>query len=116
MDKFLFPADFVILVMEEDDKVLIILGKPFLATGKSQINVQEGELKLRVQGDEVMFHVFQAMKHLNDETNDDIIEPSHKESMHGECKDTIVVVKKEKDIKKGAKEVNGVGENIFHPP
>ena len=48
VDKFLFPTDFVILNMEEDDKVPIILGRPFLAIGKAQINVQEGELKLRV--------------------------------------------------------------------
>ena len=56
--KFIFPADFVILNMEEDDTFPIILGRPFLAMGKAQINVQEGELKLRVQGDEVTFHVF----------------------------------------------------------
>ena len=37
--KFLFLADFVILGMEEDDTVPIILSRPFLATGKAQINV-----------------------------------------------------------------------------
>ena len=46
--KFIFPAYFVILDMAEDDKVPIILGRPFLAMRKAQINVQEGELKLRV--------------------------------------------------------------------
>ena len=56
--KFVLPTDFIILDMEEDDSVPIILGRPFLATGKAQINVQEGELKLRVQGDEITFHVF----------------------------------------------------------
>ena len=66
VDKFLFLEYFVILDMEEDDKVPIILSRPFLATGKAQINVQEGELKLRVQGDEVTFNVFQATKHLDD--------------------------------------------------
>ena len=35
VDKFLFPTNFVILDMEEDDKVPIILGRPFLATGKA---------------------------------------------------------------------------------
>ena len=45
---FILPAHFVILDMEEDDTVPIILGRPFLATGKAEINVQEGELKLRV--------------------------------------------------------------------
>ena len=55
--KFVFPADFVILDIEEDDSVPIILGRTFLATGKAQIKVQESELKLRVQGDENTFHV-----------------------------------------------------------
>ena len=50
VDKFLFLTDFVISDIEEDDTVPIILGRPFLAIGKAQINVQEGELKLRVQG------------------------------------------------------------------
>ena len=35
VDKFIFPTDFVILDMEEYDKVHIILGRPFLATGKA---------------------------------------------------------------------------------
>ena len=33
--KFIFPVDFVILDMEENDTVPIILGQPFLATGKA---------------------------------------------------------------------------------
>ena len=121
VDKFLFPSDFVILDKEEDDKVSIILGRPFLATRKGQINVQEGELKLRVQGDEVTFHAFRATKHPDDETNGDIIESNHKESMHGDlvnCKDMISAVKKEKDkdIKKDTKGIDGVGNSIFHSP
>ncbi|KAK8536037.1 hypothetical protein V6N12_012699 [Hibiscus sabdariffa] len=32
--KFVFPADFLILDCEEDHKAPIILGRPFLATGK----------------------------------------------------------------------------------
>ena len=34
VDKFLFLTDFVILDMEEDDKVPIILGRPFLTASK----------------------------------------------------------------------------------
>ena len=37
--KFVLPTNFVILDMEEDDSVPITLGRPFLATGKAQINV-----------------------------------------------------------------------------
>ncbi|KAM6569265.1 hypothetical protein CsatB_017250 [Cannabis sativa] len=56
--KFIFPADFLILDMEEDSTIPIILGRPFLATGRALIDVQKGELKLRVQDEEVDFNVF----------------------------------------------------------
>ncbi|XP_062086212.1 uncharacterized protein LOC133792325 [Humulus lupulus] len=46
----------------EDADVPIILGRPFLATGQALIDVQKGELKLRVQGDEVVFNVFKIMR------------------------------------------------------
>ena len=113
VDKFLFPADFVILDMEEDDTVPIILGRPFLDTGKAQINVQEGELKLIVQGDEVMFHVFKATKHQDDEPNDDIQECHPKEIMQGD-----VVTYKDKPIatQKKTKRVEGEEDKIFHFP
>ena len=63
VDKFIFPADFIVLDMEEDKEIPIILGRPFLATGRAMIDVQRGELKLRVQEDEVKFNVFEAMRH-----------------------------------------------------
>ncbi|XP_062103934.1 uncharacterized protein LOC133815063 [Humulus lupulus] len=64
VDKFINSADFIVLDMEEDVNVLIILGRPFLATDQALIDVQNGELKLRVQGDEVVFNVFKEMAYL----------------------------------------------------
>ena len=63
VDKFIFPADFIVLDMEEDKEIPIILGRPFLATGRAMIDVQRGELKLRVQEEEVKFNVFEAVRH-----------------------------------------------------
>ncbi|XP_070039606.1 uncharacterized protein [Nicotiana tomentosiformis] len=42
--KFILLADFVILDCEVDYEVPIILGKPFLATGKALCDVKAGEL------------------------------------------------------------------------
>ncbi|XP_022863452.1 uncharacterized protein LOC111383569 [Olea europaea var. sylvestris] len=39
VDKFNFPADFVVLDMEEDQEIPLILGRPFLATGRALIDV-----------------------------------------------------------------------------
>ncbi|KAL8134915.1 hypothetical protein AgCh_009793 [Apium graveolens] len=48
VDKLIFPADFIILDFEEDKKIPIILGRPFLATGRTMINVQKRELTMKV--------------------------------------------------------------------
>ncbi|XP_075499157.1 uncharacterized protein LOC142537531 [Primulina tabacum] len=63
VDKFIFPVDFVVLDMEEDIEMPLILGRPFLATGKALIDVQEGKLRLRVGEEEITFDVFNALKH-----------------------------------------------------
>ncbi|KAL0417452.1 UNVERIFIED_CONTAM: Retrovirus-related Pol polyprotein from transposon.6 [Sesamum radiatum] len=39
--KFVIPVDFVVLDMEEDANTPLILGRPFLATGKALIDVQK---------------------------------------------------------------------------
>ncbi|XP_061366855.1 uncharacterized protein LOC133309991 [Gastrolobium bilobum] len=37
IDKFIFPADFVILDMQEDAEIPLLLGRPFLATARAMI-------------------------------------------------------------------------------
>ncbi|XP_022860538.1 uncharacterized protein LOC111381062 [Olea europaea var. sylvestris] len=64
VDKFIFPVDFVVLDMEEDEKVPLILGRPFLATGRALIDVQEGNLTLRVNEEQVTFNIHQEKKAL----------------------------------------------------
>ncbi|KAL0400141.1 UNVERIFIED_CONTAM: hypothetical protein Sradi_2357400 [Sesamum radiatum] len=61
--KFVIPVDFVVLDMEEDANTPLILGRPFLATGKALIDVQKGQLTLRINDEEVIFNVFKAIKH-----------------------------------------------------
>ena len=63
VDKFIFPADFIVLDMEEDKEIPIILGRPFLVIGRAMIDVQRGELKLRVHEDEVKFNVLEDVRH-----------------------------------------------------
>ncbi|KAL5550547.1 hypothetical protein UlMin_000723 [Ulmus minor] len=46
--------------------VPIILGRPFLATRRTLIDVQKGELTMRVQDEQVTFNVFQATKFPSD--------------------------------------------------
>ena len=63
VNKFIFPPDFIVLDMEENKDIPIILGRPFLATGRAMIDVPKGEHKLRMQDDEVRFSIFNAVRH-----------------------------------------------------
>ena len=49
VDKFYFPADFIVLDMEEDSNIPFMFGRPFLAKGRTLIDVKKGELILWVQ-------------------------------------------------------------------
>ena len=61
--KFIFPLDFVIMKMEEDTQVPLLLGRPFLATGVTLIDVQKGELALRVGNEVVHFNLNKSLEH-----------------------------------------------------
>ncbi|XP_019225200.1 PREDICTED: uncharacterized protein LOC109206791 [Nicotiana attenuata] len=60
--KFVFPADFVILDCQVDEEIPIILGRPFLATGRALIDCETEELKMRLKNEEVIFNVQQSMR------------------------------------------------------
>nr|GEW74138.1 reverse transcriptase domain-containing protein [Tanacetum cinerariifolium] len=55
--KFIFSADFIILQMEEDDKVPLILGRPFLHTADAIIRVKHKELNLGVGDDRIILNI-----------------------------------------------------------
>ncbi|GJW80310.1 reverse transcriptase domain-containing protein [Tanacetum coccineum] len=67
--KFVFPADFVILQMEDDDKIPLILGRPFLHNADAIIQVKNKELNLGVGEDRITFLIDKAMQHSH--SNDD---------------------------------------------
>ncbi|KAJ9541848.1 hypothetical protein OSB04_028354 [Centaurea solstitialis] len=66
VDKFIFPTDFIIIDCEVDKDVPIILGRPFLAIGRTLIDVQKGELTMRVQDQKVTFNVLDSLRYPDD--------------------------------------------------
>ncbi|KAG8486279.1 hypothetical protein CXB51_019676 [Gossypium anomalum] len=53
INKFIFLVDFVVLDIEEDSITPLILGRPFLATVRTIIDVGTGELTLRVRDETI---------------------------------------------------------------
>ncbi|XP_070054937.1 uncharacterized protein [Nicotiana tomentosiformis] len=65
IDKFILPIDFVILDCEVDYEVLVILGRPFLATGNALVDVEDGKLTFWVGDEKVVFYVCKSMRQPN---------------------------------------------------
>ena len=61
--KFIFLMDFIIMKIEEDNQVPLLLGRPFLETGAALIDVQKGELTLRVGNEAVYFNLNRSLEH-----------------------------------------------------
>lgn len=58
---FIFPADFMILNYEVDFEVPIILGRPFLAMGRALFDIELGQMKFKLNDEQVIFNVYQSM-------------------------------------------------------
>ena len=67
--KFIFPVDFVIMQLEEDTQIHLLLGRPFIATRAALIDVQKGELTLRVGDEAVHFNINRSLEHPNVEAD-----------------------------------------------
>lgn len=89
VDQFILPADFIILDMEEAEipgrDLPLILGRPFMATAGTKIDVKSGLLTMTVQGITVEFQVFEALKKpmdLYDCFRVEVVDPIIKKNIH----------------------------------
>uniref|UniRef100_A0A1S3ZGK5 Reverse transcriptase RNase H-like domain-containing protein n=1 Tax=Nicotiana tabacum TaxID=4097 RepID=A0A1S3ZGK5_TOBAC len=57
-----------------DEEIPIILGRPFLATGRALIDCETGELKMRLNDEEVIFNVQQSMRKPSKYANCSLVE------------------------------------------
>ncbi|KAA3468737.1 protein kinase 2B, chloroplastic-like [Gossypium australe] len=65
IDKFVFPVDFVVLDMDEDNAIPLILGRPFLAIARTKIDVDVGELILCVGDETITLQALDSTRTLN---------------------------------------------------
>ena len=62
VESFIFPNDFVILDCEVDFEVSIILGRPFLATGRALVDMEKRHIKFRSNNEEATFNICRTMR------------------------------------------------------
>ncbi|XP_044511506.1 uncharacterized protein LOC123229651 [Mangifera indica] len=69
VNELIFPADFYVLDMEDDNSsksVPILLGRPFLKTSRTKIDVSEGTLTMEFDGEVIRFNIYEAMRFPSD--------------------------------------------------
>ena len=62
VESFIFLEDFVILDCEFDFEVPIILGRPFLATGRALVDMEKRQMKFWLNNEEVTFNICRYMR------------------------------------------------------
>ncbi|KAL4276573.1 hypothetical protein AHAS_Ahas20G0220700 [Arachis hypogaea] len=67
---YFLPTNFVILEIEESHLHPIILGRPFLATARALIDVERGELILRIHDEQLAFNVFKPSQEADQESKE----------------------------------------------
>uniref|UniRef100_A0A1U7VQV2 Uncharacterized protein LOC104216411 n=1 Tax=Nicotiana sylvestris TaxID=4096 RepID=A0A1U7VQV2_NICSY len=91
VDKFVFPVDFIVLEMEENTEVPLILGRPFLATGRAIIDVHQGQLILRVDEERVIFDMQKMIKFPENESSSSCFQIDLLDDLVDEFKDNQLI-------------------------
>ena len=115
--KFVFPVDFIILDMEEDSQVPLLLGRPFLATGATLIDIQKGVLTLRVGEEAVAFNLIKSMQNIDiDKENCNVIDDvyTYNPDVHNDCNAQISINEKEINSQYIEDDYSDCPYNSFH--
>ncbi|XP_039067585.1 uncharacterized protein LOC120213542 [Hibiscus syriacus] len=99
VNELVFPTDFYVLDMQENDSsksTSILLGRPFLKTARTKIDVDDGTLTMEFDGEIIKFNIYDAMRCPSDVSSIfvmDFIDPLAQETFDqnedDELKDTL---------------------------
>ncbi|KAL2242611.1 UNVERIFIED_CONTAM: Retrovirus-related Pol polyprotein from transposon 17.6 [Sesamum indicum] len=69
VNELVFPADFYVLDMREENSpnsTSILLGRPFLKTARTKIDVHSGSLTMEFDGEIIRFNIYESMRYPTD--------------------------------------------------
>ncbi|XP_026378253.1 uncharacterized protein LOC113272661 [Papaver somniferum] len=72
VNQLIVPADFVVLEMDSgsDASIPLLLGRPFMKTAKTVIDVDNGTLTMEFDDEKICFNIFGAMRYPSDVYSD----------------------------------------------
>nr|KAJ0222679.1 hypothetical protein LSAT_V11C200054720 [Lactuca sativa] len=81
VNQLVFPTDFYVIDLDEkvsSKSALILLGRPFLKTARTKIDVYAGSLTMEFDGETISFNIYDAMRYPSDVSSlyfVDVVEP-----------------------------------------
>ncbi|XP_052623257.1 uncharacterized protein LOC128128409 [Lactuca sativa] len=81
VNQLVFPADFYVIDLDEQvssKSTLILIGRPFLKTARTKIDVYAGSLTMEFDGETISFNIYDAMRYPSDVSSlyfVDVVEP-----------------------------------------
>ncbi|KAH6817707.1 hypothetical protein C2S51_001310 [Perilla frutescens var. frutescens] len=118
VNDLIFSMDFYIVDMDDSfsaHRSLILLGRPFMKTVRTKIDVDKGMLSFEFDGDIVIFNIFEAMKHVEDpkalymadivdQSVDDFVENNFREDrleqvLFGGLTETAAITEEDEEIR-----------------
>nr|XP_027118936.1 uncharacterized protein LOC113736246 [Coffea arabica] len=94
-----FPTDFYVLDIDDDhspDPSPLLLGRPFMSTAQTKIDVNRGTLSMKFDGEIVHFNIFDTMKYPSNSNFNSIfsvsaVDPAVREVFETVCRDELEV-------------------------
>ncbi|XP_052623845.1 uncharacterized protein LOC128129254 [Lactuca sativa] len=99
VNQLVFSADFYVIDLDEQvssKSALILLGRPFLKTARTKIDVYAGSLTMEFDGETISFNIYDAMRYPSDVSSlyfVDVVEPITQELFelsNGDMLETIL--------------------------
>ncbi|KAM2523479.1 hypothetical protein PS1_030296 [Malus domestica] len=126
VNHLIFPADFYVLEMDESDhtpSLPILLGRPFMKTARTKIDVFNGTLTMEFDGEVINFNLSDSMKFPSENHSCfsiDIIDSLAQDHFDNLKDDTLELViaqgKNMKNIETATKETHGLHEDSIAVP
>jgi len=63
----IFPADFVVMDIEEDAAIPVILDRPFMFTASCMVDMGKKKLEMSLENQQIRFHIFNEGRELMDQ-------------------------------------------------
>ncbi|CAN6542453.1 unnamed protein product [Malus baccata var. baccata] len=126
VNHLIFPADFYVLEMDESDhapSLPILLGRPFMKTARTKIDVYNGTLTMEFDGEVINFNLSDSMKYPSENHSCfaidviDSLSQDHLDKLNDDALEVVIAQSMDKqNVETTTKEAHGMHDHTYAVP